>query len=1183
MRGNEVEEISCTHEEDVYSSADQLFEGYGNNATDPIYPGNSHSSSGEVDMKIEGDAQADVTTNFLSEKIFRPNETRKIYLVQPADVASRRSSFGCDRTESPNENESSYDTDANLERKDAPDRRPVANPATFLLSDLEEKSETGQLYEHYTNYSAMQVLDKQCQVELLQENFRKYESRESQTSFLNGATNKECQTNMVSDLPNLRGTLQNQSIECQTEVPTNCCVKCGGIVQSFDFQDKLSMECRYTNRESRTISEDGNISTSTKQCQTSPSSEDLSQLLFHQSSATIIGSKAVREISFESKGCQTSEKCLLLSTSGAEVFQVLRSHHQVDVSDKEMQTSSDVVLVSSSAQCDILPFTCVGELAARVNETSRLVSFATKECQTVHDLELLLATSKHCQTFSFETTSAGNESKPTIVSKGCQTLPVGRTESKECQTMDEIALDIADVTRSSKGDQSISHTSVECQTISDSITELYHPLWDRSETMKVVGDEPRNKSSDPLNRNELTISCENKGSQTKPERVILLTSSKLCQTTTLDTAVACENKESQTQLDDEILLILSKACQTTPFGLDDTDSKSSIDGPIGSQDFELSLAASSEPQLEISSPSNQMASRHRPATYGKSPDTTEESFMEFQLFHGMDETDLCKSKAVEPLSPVGSSVVVDFSDKGCQAMLCDCGNCAEQHPLVSNSTEVSSDLERGAAMRVSEGMQKEQASLIKQLDMLRDMNQKLRDDKDAIEAAHQAMLMAKKERGYGSLSDEIEEAEKKTKVSRQGSQMSKYVRKRRTPGAEDTWGNQGSVGSLSEEEVDGPNSDSARPPARRRSKRRDMKKQGSVLHSYFPNTGSGSQSSVSLPDSIREEAEFDGDPTLELISDEKLKEDERPAWAQKILSCVQPKELVEEEREDSQMRASDEELEEDVFRTRKTELISGAATNKIKKGKDDSDMSYSEGMSGETGSETDDRPNSPRAAPVGKDNEMSRVGSQDMSEAGVSAVSEHATPERVFKVVFVGDSGVGKSSFIHRFCHDAWRPSFTATIGVDFQIKTMNIDGRCIALQLWDTAGQERFRSITKQYFRKADGVIVFYDITMETSFLNIKNWMISVEEGTDDGTAIMIVGNKIDLVEDDTHRAVQSQEGKKLAEEYKALYSETSAKTGYNIPESMAEFSKMLQVRKDELMQSVLNLVESLESSLSY
>ncbi|KAJ7370588.1 activation of store-operated calcium channel [Desmophyllum pertusum] len=242
---------------------------------------------------------------------------------------------------------------------------------------------------------------------------------------------------------------------------------------------------------------------------------------------------------------------------------------------------------------------------------------------------------------------------------------------------------------------------------------------------------------------------------------------------------------------------------------------------------------------------------------------------------------------------------------------------------------------------------------------------------------------------------------------------------------------------------------------------------------------------------------------------------------------------IAEEEEENQIKTSDEDLEEDVFRKRKAELISGAVPGRVRRGgeEDESDMSFSEGLSGETGSETDDRPNSPRAAPVGKDNEMCRTGSQDMSDAAVSAISEPSTPERVFKVVFVGDSGVGKSSFIHRFCHDSWKPSFTATIGVDFQIKTMSVDGRCIALQLWDTAGQERFRSITKQYFRKADGVIVFYDVTMETSFLNIKNWMISVEEGTDDGTAIMIVGNKIDLVEEDSGRAVHSQDGKKLAE----------------------------------------------------
>ena len=159
--------------------------------------------------------------------------------------------------------------------------------------------------------------------------------------------------------------------------------------------------------------------------------------------------------------------------------------------------------------------------------------------------------------------------------------------------------------------------------------------------------------------------------------------------------MACKNKESQTQLDDEIFLILSKACQTIPYGLDDTDSKSSIDGPIGSQDFELSLAEGSDQQLEISSPPNQMASRHRPATYGKSPDTIEESVMGFQFFHGMDETNLCKNNGLEPLSPVSSSVVVEVLDKGCQAMLCDCGNCAEQHALLRNSAEMSSDAEKG--------------------------------------------------------------------------------------------------------------------------------------------------------------------------------------------------------------------------------------------------------------------------------------------------------------------------------------------------------------------------------------------------------------------------------------------------------------------------------------------------------
>lgn len=159
----------------------------------------------------------------------------------------------------------------------------------------------------------------------------------------------------------------------------------------------------------------------------------------------------------------------------------------------------------------------------------------------------------------------------------------------------------------------------------------------------------------------------------------------------------------------------------------------------------------------------------------------------------------------------------------------------------------------------------------------------------------------------------------------------------------------------------------------------------------------------------------------------------------------------------------------------------------------------------------------PRAQPVGTETRL-----QALEPASCS-------PDRIFKVVFVGNSGVGKSSFIHRFCYDKFLAELNATIGIDCQVKSLMVHNTRVALQLWDTAGQERFRSITKQYFRKADGILVMYDVTAECSFVAVRNWMSSIQEGLEDGAVVFLLGNKLDAVQRKT-RNVPKVEGERLA-----------------------------------------------------
>ncbi|NXO92610.1 RAB44 protein, partial [Certhia brachydactyla] len=166
----------------------------------------------------------------------------------------------------------------------------------------------------------------------------------------------------------------------------------------------------------------------------------------------------------------------------------------------------------------------------------------------------------------------------------------------------------------------------------------------------------------------------------------------------------------------------------------------------------------------------------------------------------------------------------------------------------------------------------------------------------------------------------------------------------------------------------------------------------------------------------------------------------------------------------------------------------------------------------------------------------------------------NSVPERLFKIIFVGNSSVGKTSFLRRFCEDRFLPSTAATVGVDYNVRTVTVDHTQVALQLWDTAGQERYRSITKQFFRKADGVIVMYDITAKDTFTAVKQWLTSIEEATGENVPVLLLGNKTD---NEKEREVPMGMGDHLAKDYDLIFYECSAYSGYNVEKSVLHLAR--------------------------
>ncbi|KAL1196621.1 Ras-related protein RABE1d [Cardamine amara subsp. amara] len=169
----------------------------------------------------------------------------------------------------------------------------------------------------------------------------------------------------------------------------------------------------------------------------------------------------------------------------------------------------------------------------------------------------------------------------------------------------------------------------------------------------------------------------------------------------------------------------------------------------------------------------------------------------------------------------------------------------------------------------------------------------------------------------------------------------------------------------------------------------------------------------------------------------------------------------------------------------------------------------------------------------------------------------------LIKLLLIGDSGVGKSCLLLRFSDDTFTTSFITTIGIDFKIRTVELDGKRIKLQIWDTAGQERFRTITTAYYRGAMGILLVYDVTDESSFNNIRNWMKNIEQHASDNVNKILVGNKADM--DESKRAVPTAKGQALADEYGIKFFETSAKTNLNVESVFLSIAKDIKQRLTE------------------
>ncbi|XP_052600414.1 ras-related protein Rab-44 [Peromyscus californicus insignis] len=219
--------------------------------------------------------------------------------------------------------------------------------------------------------------------------------------------------------------------------------------------------------------------------------------------------------------------------------------------------------------------------------------------------------------------------------------------------------------------------------------------------------------------------------------------------------------------------------------------------------------------------------------------------------------------------------------------------------------------------------------------------------------------------------------------------------------------------------------------------------------------------------------------------------------------------------------------------------------------------------------QVESKPGTPQPAEPGAESRPEDPGTNS-GEAELTAGKPQADPDYLYHVIFLGDSNVGKTSFLHLLHHDAFATGLTATVGVDFRTKTLVVDNKIFALQLWDTAGQERYHSLTRQLLRKAEGVVLMYDVTSRESFTHVRYWLQCLQDAGADGVAMVLLGNKMDCEEE---RQVPTEAGRGLAQELGVSFGECSAALGHNILEPLMNLARSLKMQEDRLKASMVEV----------